>query len=189
MKKSTQRIKRFVLTLGALWCSACSATKIPPYEQPSFPAMVAYDLEDVGHALPHDFQATCTMVVFSFSHDQRPLGAEWINHLKQEVRPEKVALFYMPVVGDLPLITGMIRRSMRDSDSLPLPRGQVLPFFGDKEGLMAAMRIENEESPYIAVIDHDGKVRSSTRGPWSSARHRRLVQGLAECGAGSKKEG
>jgi rhodanese-related sulfurtransferase len=158
-----------IVALGAVLQLMAGCQKSPPIPAApagQFPTVSLRALSDNVVNFPRDFAGHRNVLVLAFDDAQLPSAAEWLSHLRSVSDGRKV--WDVPVVGNLPLLEPVIRRSMKSKS----PGGSIamatVPVFVDSSELELALRIPDKKQTWVGVVDSKGRLLGSVVGSWST---------------------
>lgn len=147
----------------------------------SFPRVAGSNLEGRGFALPSDLDGTLNVVVVAFKREQQADVDTWMPFLgKTAAAHPELRVYEIPTLARgyrmmQPFIDGGMRRGIPD----PAVRAATITLYIDKTPFKRALRISDEESIHVLLVDRDGRVHWRAEGAFDPARAAELAQRLA----------
>lgn len=178
--------KLWINTAG--WMGAVAAALSLAFAAPTdssvmgkLPFTLAKRADRQSVALPADLPAHRTLVIVTFSREQRPDAEGWIQGLGLR-ESEHIQWVRMPVVdvpADASGLGAAEERLFSHYDSHP-DRRSVLAVFTDREAFLRRTGLTTHDRVHVLVLNRDGDVLARSAGPYAESRAMALRETLLE---------
>jgi hypothetical protein len=132
-----------------------------------FPTVSGSNLLRQKLTLPKDFKGRLNVVFVPFQQWQQDEVNSWIplvQELEQQV--EGLCYYELPTIQSRDVLSRtFINEGMRAGLPNPKTRERTITLYLDKVPFRHALEMPDEEHIYVLVVDHQGQVLYTTRGP------------------------
>jgi hypothetical protein len=148
----------------------------------NFPNVSGSNLEGKKFNLPKDFEEKLNIVVIAFRREQTALIEAWTGNLEEiEQKNLGVKFYELPVLSKSysPFrwwIDGGMRAGIVDSKT----RKRTITVYTTKNAFKNQLRIPNEETIYIFLVNKSGKILWRTKGDFTEEKNQQLRHALQE---------
>lgn len=166
-------MKKLFPVLSALTAVLFISFRLPGVVGSIFPDMPTESLEGKKVNLPNDTKGKSTIIALAYSKDAEEDLNTWLTPAydkfvaKNEIMSYDVNLYFVPMFTGAKAASASAAKEKikKDTDAELLP--YILIYKGDLEKYKTALQMENKNTPYIFVLDKNGKIVYSTSGPFS----------------------
>jgi hypothetical protein len=158
--------------IAVILLAALLLTPTPTPEPVAFPEVTGETIDGAAFAAPDDFTGALNLVLVPFDRDQQGEAGEWLP-LAQELAAEIDGLHYysFALLPDLSwlvrgLVSGGLSLAVNDPDVRAVT---VLSYRADQAELAEAMGLDDTDALAVLLLDADGVVLWSGRGPFDDA--------------------
>jgi hypothetical protein len=147
-----------------------------------FPTVTGTNLLRQKLTLPQDFKGQFNLLFVPFQQWQQEEVNSWVP-LVQTLEAEIDGLYYyeLPTIESRDILSRtFINEGMRAGIPNPKTRERTITLYLDKTSFRRSLQMPDEEHTYVLVIDHQGQVHFTVRGPYSPEAGERLRQAIQE---------
>jgi hypothetical protein len=124
-----------------------------------FPSFSAKNLNDSMITVPDPVSPKVEVAVMTFSRQEIAATDSWINTFNSIYRGNSsVCYSQTAVIGDIPLIGGLIINGMKGNISKD-KWDRFLTYTGDREKIIKSLAVDNPALFYVYVIGKDGLIK------------------------------
>jgi hypothetical protein len=151
------------LLLALLFLACKTVPKIPEAAPGQMPTFEAPALTDEMVKFPEALaRSTCNVLVLSFDDAMLGDAKDWLTSLRSQ--PGASTVWSMPVVGEMPLLEGIIRGSMKGESADVSIKRSTVPIFMNSAPLDAALRIPDHSKVWVGVLSKNGRLVGAVSG-------------------------
>jgi hypothetical protein len=147
-----------------------------------FPTVSGSNLLRQKLTLPKDFKGRLNLVFVPFQQWQQDEVNSWIplaQELEQHV--EGVCYYELPTIQSRDVLSRtFINEGMRAGLPNPKTRERTITLYLDKVSFRRALEMPDEEHLYVLVVDHQGQVLHTIRGPYCAEAGEELSRTIRE---------
>lgn len=141
-----------------------------------FPDLAGVTLSDKQVSLPNDTKGKSTIIAIAYSEDAEQELKTWTDPAydkfiaKNELMPYDVNLYFVPIFsGAKAALADAAKNKFKNEVDKEL-HPYVLIYRGDLDKYKSALQMDRKNSPYIFVLDKDGKIVYSTSGIYTEEK-------------------
>jgi hypothetical protein len=147
-----------------------------------FPTVNGSNLLRQKLVLPQDFQGKLNLVFVPFEQWHQMEVNSWIDLAKElEEQTPELVYYELPTIQNRnPLYQLFINEGMRAGIPNQTSRERTITLYVDKVAFRSTLEMPDEEHIYVLLVDRQGKVLFSTRGPFTPQGALQLRQFVQE---------
>jgi hypothetical protein len=141
-----------------------------------FPGISGTTLNDKNVSVPSDIKGKSSIIALAYSQDAEKELSTWTEPAydkfigKTELMSYDVNLYFIPMFSGAKASIAESAREKFKKENDPQLYPYVLIYKGDIEQYKSALQMNKKESPYIFVLDKDGKIVYATSGAYTEAK-------------------
>jgi hypothetical protein len=142
----------------------------------TFPELSGTTLADKNVTIPRDTKGKSTIIALAYSQDAEEELKTWADPAfdkfvdKNEVMPYDVNLYFIPMFSGAKAAMAESAREKFKKQNDPQLHPYVLIYKGDIDKYKSILELEKKSTPYIFVLDPDGKIVYSTSGIYTEKK-------------------
>jgi hypothetical protein len=156
---------------------------------PSFPTTEGESLNRRKFTVPRDFDAPFNIVIVAFYQEQQPDCDTWLPTARDIAADHANVEYYeLPTIsGSWTIAKGWIDGGMRSGIPAFAGRERTVTLFTDTEKFRELAGIDGPKQIWVGIVDREGKVYWSTRGPATEDSKRELRSVVVDVAAPGSK--
>ncbi|HEY6160176.1 MAG TPA: hypothetical protein VI112_03110 [Bacteroidia bacterium] len=141
-----------------------------------FPDISGITLDDKKISVPNNTKGKSTIIALAYSQDAEKELGTWTEPAydkfigKTEIMSYDVNLYFIPMFSGAKASLAESAREKFKKENDPQLYPYVLIYKGDIEQYKNTLQMSKKESPYIFVLDKDGKIVYATSGAYTEAK-------------------